>query len=356
VLIEPLLFLLPRQIPPALGSELFADMTSTDFLPLILLTEHLDRHLRVYANDAQLPDYTTAQRVDDPFSGTGHIINRFTYTGDSLRRLCELTGPLEIFRKLSFDQASTDGRQPECLEAYRPHSLLPKGGYPESGIWEVKWENRDDAMEAKSILSQLLAVRWNWAHSRIKEGIHPDGRSAWQAPRTFAGHRPHGSQHTQVSEEDEIAKGYRTWGRDNRSDPIDELSGDIPLRLDVDEFPPLTNGNPPKRDLNHRRTISDDPVTPITPVSIRHASPDIVSHNEERPITVQEIPSISETVTPKQPAQKPEEPPRQGHSPQYDMTTLYITGIPRPTTDDEIRTLFSSYGSVGRVTRIPSSQ
>jgi hypothetical protein len=97
-------------------------------------------------------------------------------------------------------------------------------------------------------------------------------------------------------------------------------------------------------------------VTPITPVSIRHASPDIVSHNEERPITVQDIPSISETVTPKQPAQKPEGPPRQCASPQYDMTTLYITGIPRLATDDEIRMLFSSYGPVGRVTRIPSSQ
>lgn len=311
--------------------------------------------MHVLVNGSAHTDSVIPQHVDDPFSGTGHVIPQFTYTGSSLQKLCELIGPVESFHKLSFEQGSNNEERSEQLAAYHPHFLIPSGNHPESGIWEVKWEFRDDAIDAKDIFSQLQTVRWTWAHGKIRGGIHPDGNVAWHATQnSFNEGRVRTGRQVRMSNRSEAKETLNLWSQSNTSDSSTQMSKGTPPRLDIDEFPPLSNGLV-KRNVSHQRSPSDDPDIPITPVSMRHASPEIVLPHEDEHITTN-LPVISATVTPTQEIQTPEKEPIRQRPPQYNMTALYITGIPRTTTDLEIRTLLTSYGTVESITRIPSSK
>jgi hypothetical protein len=71
---------------------------------------------------------TTAADPDDPFSGTGYLLDNLQYTSDELKALCEAIGPIESWREVSTynnlnsSASSYDAYDTDSVTYSQPHN------------------------------------------------------------------------------------------------------------------------------------------------------------------------------------------------------------------------------------------
>lgn len=118
------------------------------------------RFIQILLNDATTTIAPTTEDAADPFSGNGHLMKPLSHTSEGMKQLCELFGPLESFTRRDYS---------EIRENHPAHVLLAKDSEAEPGVWEAKWQFRDDAMEAKNIFHTLYHICWDWAHNKRPE-------------------------------------------------------------------------------------------------------------------------------------------------------------------------------------------
>jgi hypothetical protein len=198
--------------------------------------------LRAIVDEKTPVEGWTAVRQDDHFSGAGYLFPYFAYSESSLRKLCELLGPLEGFKQIDFDsQPTVEAKDPSI---WLPHILLSQDSTAESGIWEVKWETREDAMQAKSIIATLPFITWTWAHAMAQTDSYSKGDYRNIRPHSgvphfdkirFGGNPPF--QHGLNTKGPHISPGLN--GKDTRV--LTRQS----LKLNIEEFPPLATGQHP---------------------------------------------------------------------------------------------------------------
>lgn len=259
-------------------------------------------------------------------------------------------------------------------ESYFPHVLLSNSSEDEkrveSGIWEIKWENRDDAMRARGVLSNIPGVRWSWAHLKVREG---EGRPL-AANATGRGKQMQGSRTYQ-------AKQKLTRVGSEKMPSALNLSADFPLpdnRTRIQD-PDPRDGTEKE---GHNRSMSDDSKDLITPLEVSFTVPEVVDHSEGLERVLEGIPpgfsTAADVDVPGLVAGKDKQEEERGismsmslpipmgentpdagsrdRSTQFDMTTLYVTGIPKDAKDEEIRKVFLQEAKVERVQRISTSE
>jgi hypothetical protein len=93
----------------------------------------------------------------------------------------------------------------------------------------------------------------------------------------------------------------------------------------------------------HQRAASDDPEAPITPVSIRHTSPQIASaaENELPPPLLD-----SKAEGAPQKFNHPDLQPSRDAGILYDMSTLFVAGVPKWSKDENLKGLFEPFGEI----------
>ena len=88
---------------------------------------------------------TTAADPEDPFSGTGYLLDNLQYTGDEIRTLCEAIGPIESWKEVStYNDLNSSA---SSYDVYNPdlvtYSQPPTKDAPQ-GLWECRWVCRED--------------------------------------------------------------------------------------------------------------------------------------------------------------------------------------------------------------------
>ncbi|GJE85880.1 RNA binding protein [Phanerochaete sordida] len=130
-----------------------------------------------------------ASNAEDPLSGSGLLLSPLRFDEAALREIAEAFGSVEHFRPfVSDDQGSGDGPN------LRPHGGQRNPDMDEH-IWEIKWEHRDDAMNAQMTLNRnasFLSV--TWAHRSYPDtGAGLESRfgspSLSSSPRFISGQR-----------------------------------------------------------------------------------------------------------------------------------------------------------------------
>jgi hypothetical protein len=99
-------------------------------------------------------------------------MRQFRHSGDGINGICRLLGALESFRQIDIENPSNSSEK-QSLENYQPHILLPPGSLSQSGIWEAKWETREDAAQARSLFATIPFICCTWFHSTFPEPAPP---------------------------------------------------------------------------------------------------------------------------------------------------------------------------------------
>ena len=168
------------------------------------------RNVRAMVNELQAPNpFTPAQR-GDPYSGTGRLFPQVAYTAAFMKKICEALGPLESFEPAGMRR--------------------PYGGAGMTEAWDVKWQTRTDAVNAKLALSFLPFIGWTWSH----EGRSYD-RPSYANGSVETGHydRPLKSSGDPPTLIRKLSK-VGVWGA------VDAL---LPEKI-TEEFPPLSSVQP----------------------------------------------------------------------------------------------------------------
>ncbi|PVG01998.1 hypothetical protein CPB86DRAFT_870690 [Serendipita vermifera] len=276
-----------------------------------------DRQLRAIVNETVPPESLIPQVPEDPFSGSGYLIKQFRHSGDGINGLCRLLGALESFRQMEIEASSTRSEK-QAREAHHPHVLLPAGSLSQPGIWEAKWETRDDATQARYFFATIPFICCTWAHTTFHEATAPKYAS-------------------------ETANGV-----------FQNKGG----RLNSQDFPSLaeaeTLGHLPKHESKHARSLSDETNIPITPVSLRDLSPEVVSPDENTLIPSHEISARLSILKNAPPVTQ--EYTSQFNNVQFDLTTLYVTGLPKARSDAALKHLFQPFGRVRSIINLTSKK
>ncbi|CAG8706139.1 15237_t:CDS:2, partial [Acaulospora colombiana] len=181
----------------------------------------------------------------------------------------------------------------------------------------AKWETRDDAAQARSFFATIPFICCTWAHTTFQD--------ATATKETY--------------------------------ESMNEISKNKKARLNNEDFPSLTEAGTisrlPKHESKHARSLSDESNIPITPVSLRDLSPEVVSPDENTLIPSHEISarlSVLENTSP-----VTQEYTSQDNNARFDLTTLYITVrlstyetevLSDPFLEKEFGAAFVSFGNI----------
>ncbi|KIM33869.1 hypothetical protein M408DRAFT_86580 [Serendipita vermifera MAFF 305830] len=314
-------------------------------LPKLRLLRNSQGYLRAVVNEVTPIEGWIPLRDNDPFSGSGHLFPQFSYAEGSLRKLCELLGTVEEFRRI--DNPSV--REQPKSGGSKGQNVLPSDNYTHSGVWEVKWSTREEALTAKSLLTTVPFIGWTWAHTM------------GQTDNPFRGdlRQQYGGFNADTAP---FSDNLRTSGNKSKQGPavLNQNHPDPSKRhsvgLVMEDFPPLvTRQSAPTRSEKvfgkHERAVSEDTDIPITPVSLHHASPEIATFSgEDQSINPLALATPSAKVTPVAAAEYP----RLNAS--YDKSTLYVTGIPQNADESQVKHLFSGYGEITSIRVVANSR
>ncbi|KZS95833.1 hypothetical protein SISNIDRAFT_438390 [Sistotremastrum niveocremeum HHB9708] len=120
----------------------------------------------------------------DPFSGAGMLFHPLQNNEATLRELVDAFGPIEYFRPYS--------APPHMGGAYPPPHDGPRAPNMQDGVWEVKWEHRDDSSFAIQTLPQIPHILVTWAHQQPYAFQRPPTQRADSFQRTPRHHNPDG--------------------------------------------------------------------------------------------------------------------------------------------------------------------
>ncbi|CCA75547.1 hypothetical protein PIIN_09537 [Serendipita indica DSM 11827] len=280
--------------------------------PSLRLIRSKQGSVRAMVNELQAPNPFTAPRKEDPYSGSGQLFPQIAYNTAFMRKICEALGPLE-----SFEPA---GMRP-----------MYDGGAGLTESWQVKWQDRSDAIHAKSVFSFLPFVGWTWSHEerQYDRSFYGDGFPVM------------GRYHKQAN----VYSDYHPLiPKPSRIGAPGAVDGSFP-RKSAEEFPPLSAVQPAKlSNITYQPSTSDVTDMPITPTSLLYSSPVIVSPTEAVYLDPHAAahPSLEDGSTTK--------PFRPRISYFYD--TLYVSNILPTTSDGDLEQLFAPYGSIKEVKRV----
>lgn len=338
---------------------------------------------------------TISADPDDPFSGTGYLLDNLKYTGDELKTLCEAIGPIESWREVSTHKDRTLNSSASSYGACDGDSVTypqPQNKNAAQGFWECRWVCREDSQTAKFVFAALPYVSWSWAHH---QGDAPDGnfspgfqyRSPGYGLRGRGGSRGgrflnprKGFMRAEVNHsEGGPFSPRRSFGlypsQDQGAEKLDASqynpsSNSDPPSFSIADFPPLVPGDSKaspeflpnkKASMAHARSFSVDTPSPETPISLHLNSPVIAAeHNTlNEPVNLgcvePTLPSASATVTPTVSSLLPESETGslQHHSSgqigRHDFKALYVFGVPCAGMEAQIKEAFEKFGKVASV-------
>ena len=336
---------------------------------------------------------TTAADPEDPFSGTGYLLDNLQYTSDELKTLCEAIGPIEAWKEISTykdlnsSASSCDVYDTDSVTYSQPHSKDAA-----QGLWECRWVCREDSQTAKFVFTTLPYVSWSWAHHRgdpsdtsFSPGFH--SRSPGYGGRGRGGSRGgrllnsrKGPLYGEMDRSEGIPFGPRRSAGlySPQEQCVEKLntsrytssSNSEPPSFSITDFPPLVPGNSkiyPEFQSNkeslvmHSRSFSDDTPPPETPISLHIESPVIeTEHNAlNEPVNLDRLeptlPSASSTVTAivasllsESEAGSPQHHPS-GQVGRHDFKALYVFGVPHAGMEMQIKETFEKFGKVASV-------
>ncbi|KAI0719932.1 hypothetical protein C8T65DRAFT_22406 [Cerioporus squamosus] len=94
---------------------------------------------------------STGNIQHDRFLGEGFLIDPLKYDGETLRALAAAFGPLELFKEYAAGPCPS------------PHDT-PRSPEMSQGVWEVKWNDREDSVAALLTLRRVPHLNVSWAH------------------------------------------------------------------------------------------------------------------------------------------------------------------------------------------------
>ena len=328
---------------------------------------------------------------DDPFSGTGYLLDDLQYTGDELKTLCEAIGPVESWRNVSTHNDRALNSSASSHGACDTDSVA----YPQlqnkdvaQGLWECRWVCREDSQTAKFVFAALPYVSWSWAHHQgdtsdssfspgfqyRSPGYGLRGRSGSKGGR-FLNPRK-GFVHGEVDRsEGGPFSPRRSFGlypsHDRGAEKLNASkynpsSNSDPPSFSIADFPPLTSGfsktSPsflPNKSaaVTHARSFSVDTPSPETPISLHLDSPVIATEYNtlNEPVNLDRvqptIPSASATVTPTLTSLPLDSPQHHssGQIGRHDFKALYVFGVPCAGMETQIKEAFEKFGNVASV-------
>jgi hypothetical protein len=328
---------------------------------------------------------TTAADPEDPFSGTGYLLDDLQYSGDELKALCEAIGPIESWKEVSTyndlnSSASSCDVYNNALVTYpQPHTKDAA-----QGLWECRWVCREDSQTAKFVFAALPYVSWSWAHHRgdpsdtsVSPGFH--SRSPGYGIRGRGG--PRGGR--LLNSRKEILYGEMDRGEgipfgprrpaglySSQEQCMEKLNASRqassttsePPSFSITDFPPLVPGNSrtyPEFQSNktlmmHTRSLSDDTPPPETPISLQLDSPVIeTEHNTlNEPVNLDRVEptllSAFATATTESEAGSPQY-HSSGQFGRHDFKALYVFGVPHAGMEAQIKESFEKFGKVASV-------
>ena len=151
-------------------------------------------------------------------------------------------GPLEKFEQIDLDQHDGGKETSNWL----PHVLLPQSSNAQPGLWEVKWQTREDAMQARSVLAALPFITWTWAHTMAPADAH--NRGSFKNARPYPG-APH-FEKVRFADPPTFLQGAKAKAKATQGLVVSNgrgsrVAANQSLKLNIEEFPPLTNGHSP---------------------------------------------------------------------------------------------------------------
>ncbi|KAI0094272.1 hypothetical protein BDY19DRAFT_988133 [Irpex rosettiformis] len=118
----------------------------------------------------------------DMLSGSGVLIEPLGYDAETLKKIVATFGPIEFFGPFVPNKEG-DGSI-DSVKALRPFADISRSPRMEEGVWEVKWQRRDDSVVASMILRRVPHLHIIWAH-HLNSDSGPDSRFA--SPTTSPG-------------------------------------------------------------------------------------------------------------------------------------------------------------------------
>ncbi len=336
---------------------------------------------------------TTVADPEDPFSGTGYLLDNLQYTSEELKTLCEAIGPIESWKEVStYNDLNSSASSYDIYDTDLVPYSQPHTNNAAQGLWECRWVCREDSQTAKFVFTALPYVSWSWAHHRgdpsdtsFSPGFH--SRSPGYAVRGRGGPRGgrllnsrKGLLYGEMDRREGIPLGpRRSAGLHSPQEQCVERfntsrhasSGNSePPSFSITDFPPLVQGNSktyPEFQSNkeslvmHARSFSEDTPPPETPISLHIESPVIeTEHNTlDEPVIIDRVeptlPFASATVTAivasllsESEAGYPQH-HSSGQVGRHDFKALYVFGVPHAGMETQIKETFEKFGEVASV-------
>ncbi|KDQ63315.1 hypothetical protein JAAARDRAFT_374278 [Jaapia argillacea MUCL 33604] len=101
---------------------------------------------------------------DDPFGGSGVLFSPLSYEAVELHRVAEAFGSVEHFGAYRRDFALNVMKDADSYNGFPyPHNSV-RSSKMDPGCWEIKWNHRDDCVNALMTLRRVPYLTVTWAH------------------------------------------------------------------------------------------------------------------------------------------------------------------------------------------------
>ncbi|PSS29591.1 hypothetical protein PHLCEN_2v2739 [Hermanssonia centrifuga] len=129
------------------------------------------------ANTSDWSDTDHAANVEDAFSHEGVLLAPLKFDAETMRKLALAFGPIEHFACYMTDSDEPEAHMDKAIFPY-PHDA-PRSPVMAPGMWEVKWERREDCVAALMTLGRVPHINITWAHRTVSSSSrNPDSRHA----------------------------------------------------------------------------------------------------------------------------------------------------------------------------------
>ncbi|KAI0683125.1 hypothetical protein BC835DRAFT_775037 [Cytidiella melzeri] len=113
------------------------------------------------------PEVMNASTSTDKLSGSGVLIEPLNYDSETLHKIALAFGPIELFGPFI---PNRDGGDSELLKSSNSPADAAHSLDMGEGPWEVKWQHRDDCVNASMTLRRIPHLSVNWAHHLNNDG------------------------------------------------------------------------------------------------------------------------------------------------------------------------------------------
>ncbi|EKM61369.1 uncharacterized protein PHACADRAFT_24571 [Phanerochaete carnosa HHB-10118-sp] len=211
--------LVSYRIPQLTDSSFDGDHLSQDAVPHHAMRIYKPPNGKYYAviYDAEAVDFESkpssqvfadeTSNPNDPLSDAGLLLSPLRFDGESLRKITTAFGRVENFGPFVANAEGSAGVLTyEELQLRRVHvgpteapnlraHSGPRAADMDKRIWEIKWEHRDDCMNAQMTLRNVPHLSVTWAHRSYPDtGAGLESRfgspSLSSSPRFLPGFRP----------------------------------------------------------------------------------------------------------------------------------------------------------------------